>query len=1012
MPLKLSHSALVFHDPTYPAACSHETLTRLLPGDCQLTQSSDLSARLQAGCDLLISFHGPYFPKDAWQAILHFLEAGGNLAIFGGMPFTRPICFDGAIEPEQQAYSDQLLLGAFFPLDLAQQDLCLQVADEAAFLQDCSLPFSSERPGQFWSFYPQLTQAADQPQDTGSAGPFDTLLTPLLFVASASDATQPLATPAALFDQQSGRFHGGRWLLSPWQPASKDSWLELAPVIQQLLLLAAEQPTFIEVRPLLASYQQAEAPVLVISSRARVNVSLQLNIFRNISPDHDILARFELELAGASSLQEVRRYLPAQHVPGLYQVELYYQAAQGVPMRQVTGFWVWDEALVAAVREKRLTAGRDYFYQNGQLFPLFGTTYMDSRVQRKFLTQPNPARWDTDFAAMRRAGTNVIRTGIWTAWRYFMPDAGSMNEIALRALDAFVMTACKHNMQVIFTFFAFFPPLFEGQNPWLDPRSIEGQRDFVTLFAQRYSSVALVSWDLINEPSFGDPARIFSTRPVPHYDRFELTAFRNWLTARYTLSELRLRWRLTSTELASWEQLTLPQEHDYQTDIRVHTQHNMLKVMDYTFFSQEMFKAWATTMYATIREAGSQGLVGVGQDEAGARISPQFYAPAVDYTTTHPWWNNDDLFCDMLLDKTMHVPHLIQETGVMFVRDVDMRPWRTEQMSAHLLERKLFMGLAVRSAGLIQWLWHINAYMKNENENSIGLIRPDGSAKPELSVMREFGRLMQILQDQVIEPAMLTDTWVVVPYSQWFLRPSLAVEPVRRAIRLLGYDFGIVPQLVAEQQLADLIETSSQPRAIILPAVQTFQPAAWQALRVFVQRGATLLVSGVTTRDPHYLLVHSGLIAEAQEAMQSSPVSRYEDLEGIPGSGLQYTFGSDKIGSVRKAHNDLKTFHEGAGKIVWSGLPLEQSDTSLAIRQVYQHVFGYQASLRVDQESPLLCIKRLLRDATLYLVISESARYQHVALDGQREIKVQPNRAGAVILYNDGYVATFGGVEL
>ncbi len=177
----------------------------------------------------------------------------------------------------------------------------------------------------------------------------------------------------------------------------------------------------------------------------------------------------------------------------------------------------------------------------------------------------------------------------------------------------------------------------------------------------------------------------------------------------------------------------------------------MLKAADYTLFSQDMFNKWAARMYTTIRACGSQTIIGVGQDEGGARIASQFYASTMDYTSTHPWWNNDALLWDMLLDKTPHKPNLIQETGIMLVRDVDGRPWRSEQENADLLERKLITGLVARSAGLVQWLWYINSYMTNDNENSIGLVRADGSAKPELEVMRAFGSLMQELAGQMVE---------------------------------------------------------------------------------------------------------------------------------------------------------------------------------------------------------------------------------------------------------------------
>jgi hypothetical protein len=258
----------VFHDPDYPGACSYTTLTRLIPGEFQVVGAADLVTSLQAECTILISFHGPYFPKDAWNALLRFFETGGNLAIFGGMPFTHPIDADGTIEPEQQAYTDQLSLGPFFPLDVPGADVHLRAADTAVFLENCPLDLPAKQPGKFWSFYPKLTQVSDYPEDGGTAGPLDTLLTPLLF-AGTDEQAQPLATPAVLLDQQYGRFAGGRWLLSPWQPSSEDDWWAIAPAIQRLLLLAAEGPAILDARPQLACYQPGEVPTFTISSRSR-----------------------------------------------------------------------------------------------------------------------------------------------------------------------------------------------------------------------------------------------------------------------------------------------------------------------------------------------------------------------------------------------------------------------------------------------------------------------------------------------------------------------------------------------------------------------------------------------------------------------------------------------------------------------------------------------------------------------------------------------------------------------
>ncbi len=256
--------SIVFHDPAYAHLYTEATLARLIPGEFEVVCAAELPAKLAEGCRTLISFHGSYFPKESWGALLRFLEAGGNLVVFGGMPFTRPVRSDGTIEPEQQAYTDQLYLGPFFQLDLATADLQFVAAESAAFLADCRLSLpqgAAGKGGIFWSCYPKLCQVSDHPEDMGSAGPLDTLLTPLLFACSESPhGTLRAATPAFLLDQQHGRFQGGRWLISAWQPASEEGWCVNEEAIRRIISLAIEGCTLLDVRPTLACYRPHEAP--------------------------------------------------------------------------------------------------------------------------------------------------------------------------------------------------------------------------------------------------------------------------------------------------------------------------------------------------------------------------------------------------------------------------------------------------------------------------------------------------------------------------------------------------------------------------------------------------------------------------------------------------------------------------------------------------------------------------------------------------------------------------------
>ncbi|MBA3824231.1 MAG: beta-galactosidase [Ktedonobacterales bacterium] len=468
-------------------------------------------------------------------------------------------------------------------------------------------------------------------------------------------AAQRIATPFFLIDHHAGHFAGGRWLISPWRPPAADNWLVNAAVLQQLIALVSEGVASIEVHPTLACYQSGERTELRVVSHVAVERAITVMVR---APDGAKLFATEMTVPASPYLVEQRFTLPITPNPGLYQI--IWTLTGPNPLCHRNGFWVWDTALVDRTHGQACVAGRDGFSLKGNPFLVFGTTYMDRVMQRKYLVLPNPARWDHDFVEMREAGVNLIRTGIWTAWRDLMPLVGQPNEALLPALDAFIMTASAHNMQVIFTFFAFPPPLFEGENLWLDPRAPTGQRAFITAIARRYADNELVSWDLINEPSFGDPRAIFAKRPLPLGDRFEQAAWQAWLQARYTLTELALRWRMTPTQMPEWKDVALPTAADYSTDVCDTAHRHPLRLGDYVRFSQAMVADWATHMAAVIRATGSHTLITVGQDEAEARPTPQFYAPAVDYRTTHPWWNVDALLWDLVLDKTPTKPNLAQ----------------------------------------------------------------------------------------------------------------------------------------------------------------------------------------------------------------------------------------------------------------------------------------------------------------------------------------------------------------
>src|ERR1700743_1396522 len=87
-----SHT-VVFSEPGFPSADSlsvSETSLHTVFADAEFAKTSQLAAALEKPeTDLLVMPYGSAYPETAWQAILRYLDRGGNLLALGGKPFTR-----------------------------------------------------------------------------------------------------------------------------------------------------------------------------------------------------------------------------------------------------------------------------------------------------------------------------------------------------------------------------------------------------------------------------------------------------------------------------------------------------------------------------------------------------------------------------------------------------------------------------------------------------------------------------------------------------------------------------------------------------------------------------------------------------------------------------------------------------------------------------------------------------------------------------------------------------------
>ncbi|SFE74068.1 prepilin-type processing-associated H-X9-DG domain-containing protein [Paenibacillus algorifonticola] len=945
---------LVFYDESFPyeGVRPSPEVWKKISVWAEIADAHTLSDRLaEASWETLIHLHGPYFPKSAWSGVKAHLGRGAGLLHAGGAPFRRPVVKDGdgwRVEREQTAYHQLLNIHDALPAAVQKVE---RVAASAEF------PLLLGREALFgieptWGLTLHATKSSDIPAEMGSGGPMDAFIYPML-VGVDKDGRER-AAPVVLLENMKGSFAGGRWILIN-QTLEQPFWDGAgAALLKELAEYVGRGVTELWLKPNYAAYEPGEQPVLTLQLQSLSRTCLMEQHWNfKLKVEHEGQASvWESTLQAKTGpqrrdLQLLRIPVPVPAVAGLHLITCEVRSDAGEVRLMTQAYWGMDRELLNS--GELLACGRDYFYRGGRPVPIVGMTYMASDVSRKFLHLPNVSRWERDMAEMRRAGVNLIRTGIWTGYRNMMFADGHVVEDVLRAIDAFLLTAKRNGLEVTFTFFSFTPEAWEGVNPYLDPRAVEAQKRFIASIVSRHQGTTRVHWDLINEPSLFDPARVFEG-PRALADRYERAAFSQWLEVRHSgdLTRLQERWNMTPGELPSFEAAMPPDPGDTHFD-SVLLPKKWAPWLDYALFSMDMHNRWAQELASTIRSSNPRQLVTVGQDEAlgGQRPSPFFYASVVDYTTVHSWWLMDQLVWDGIFTKTLDKPNLTQETGIMHIQRPDGIAKRSEEELHRILERKYAYAFSTGGAGAVQWIWNINPFMNNANESNIGALRADGTQKPETDVTYDFGRFMQEIGG-LFEGRVLEDVAVVYPYSNDFSSRKLAFEATSQAVRVLAFGMNIHPRGVGEYQLEEL---ERQPaKLIVVPSAHNFSDEAFDQLVSLAKNGSTVLWTGPLRLDAYWGAANERLRAEIGETVPGN-VLREEALL-LGGKLHSVSFGGRKIGQLAidrpilqpgngsgNASQGLVSIALGAGRFIWCPLPLELNDRWEPLQALYEEAF-------------------------------------------------------------------------
>jgi hypothetical protein len=824
----------------------------------------ELTARLGSAArfDVLVLPYGSAFPIEAWPSIQTFLRHGGGLAVLGGAPFAVPVraASNNAwiVGPRQGTFAHDLLIGPAEPvaLDPSWKTVTLPGKD-ATLLPDQRTT---------WALTLRLATEKEFPGEHGSAGPRDAVARPLAHVIDGSGT--PRGCPLLEIDRLRGESAGARWVF-----ATTDAKLD-AFAVHSIVTRALARASELRVIPLHATVAPGERADLRVESKrfGRAGGAKPIvHVDVTDAAGREVFSS-DAKLKGPPEAADTELSIDAPTRPGLYHV-----IATGAGQTARTGFWVRDEKLLAS--GPKVSVSSDWLRKDGQVFPIVGTTYMSPDVHRHFLFEPNPDAWDADFSAMKKRGINFVRTGIWTAWSRVMTGA-DVDERVLRALEAYVMTAAKHGIVVCFNLFAFLPPAYGGTNPYLDEPSLRGQTHFVRAFASRFKNSSWIHWDLINEPSYAPPSKLWRTRPIG--DASEAKAWQAFVHRKHGEGngELRTLWRSPEVDV-----LAVPRDEDFaQTAVQIDKRPR--KVRDFREFTDVTVARWAQLLRDEIKDAGGrETLVTLGQDEGGIyeRATQQLMAGSLDYTAVHTWWKNDDLLWDGVVTKVSGKPSLHQETGLMRLEDVDGLPWRTPEDAALLLERKVGYAFAGRGAGLVEWVWNVNPYMPIDEESTIGLFRPDGTAKPELDVLARFAELFAraapYLDDFEPDPVVL-----VIPHARAFLGMTGALDATKHVVRALAERFGVVPAAKTDLDLD--AKDLEHAKLVIVAGADVLDARAATALEAAAGRGTKVLITGAIQGDSYGRPIPS--LTTLGVLGPSRPVAMHERSEWADGGWVAF----------------------------------------------------------------------------------------------------------------------------
>lgn len=996
----LSAKTLVFWQEGFPTVAS-----QLLTRDA-LSKALDDRDVLFAGIaelkdgttwkdvDLFVLPYGSAVPVDAWASIRSYLRDGGNLLVLGGQALRVPVA----------ATSDGKFIQSR-PQDTYSRELGVEHTYQVP------VPSGSHFAWRFgYSFLPSVAIRAR------SYFTIEGRLEGLGYMIDSEGAA--VAAPVVVKDHTNvalpaEEMLGSRVVLLDFEP-EVGYWesADGSSLIRQAAQYARQGAAAFWLEMPFSTLKPDEPVSVVVhlrnARRERLGQPQSGEVKVELLSGDKILQSARVPCSGPKVDAEVPFHITLS--PGYFTIRGLYEDGGQLREFYQNALWVEDPHLLSS--GPSLTVNGDFLQRDGKPFFPVGSNYFSTEENGWDFAGPRNAWvWERDFVEMEKHGVNFVRTGVWmTHLRMVEPLTDMVSERFLRNLEAYLLCARRHNIIVNFTFFAFMPHVgmrgFDQEaapirNPYLDPVALRGEQDYLLSIVNRFRSLPWLCWDLINEPSFSNPNRLWKGN-TPNNDPTEVDAWHKWLQNKYHDSAaLASAWQVTPEQLGPLDQVPLPAIEDLS--LERYGDAKQIRALDYNHFAQDAFAGWVHSMVSAIRSTGSAQLIDIGQDEGGVtdRVLNQFYASSgVSFTTNHTYWRDDALLWDSVAAKVQGVPNIVGETGYQPAWNPD-GTWRLDEFTgAPLLERKWTLGFAAGNSGALTWDW--------DREVDFGILRSDGSVKtwvPMLQGVAQFAAKAAPYATNLLSPQVA----IVLPQSlQLSDFIGMALDAQKNCVRALYYFARTEAYAVGEYQ----IERLGNPKLMILPSPLALDSSAWQEILARVRRGSVLLVTGPFDRDAHF---HPA--ARRQEIAlpyENAALTIREPILQWPDGQARLTFGGDRTTFLDRAvlPNNTTWAEQavGKGKILLASFPLELNENLDAVGGVYRYALKVAGvtpvySATVDDPGILICPTQFPH-ATLYVVTSESSR-REISFRDQRSNKdfsalLDPGRASLLLIGEDG----------